>query len=204
MQIGNFAKQNNLFIITDEIYEYFLYEDAKHISPASFSEIKENVITISGYSKTFSITGWRIGYIVCSKDIAKDIGYVHDLLYVCAPAPLQVGVAKGISNLPDSFYENLKLAYKFKRDIICESLDKAGLTPIIPRGAYYVLADISRLDGETGKNKVMNFLSKTKIAIVPGEAFYHDNAGDNIARVCFAKDDLVLKKVAEILNSFKV
>ncbi|PIW69063.1 MAG: aminotransferase, partial [Ignavibacteriales bacterium CG12_big_fil_rev_8_21_14_0_65_30_8] len=204
IQLGRIAKKHDIFLITDEIYEYFLYDDSEHISPGSISEFKDCVITISGYSKTFSITGWRIGYIVCNKDLAKDIGFVHDLMYVCAPAPLQIGVAEGIMKLDNSFYDNLKLTYKYKRDLICDALNNAGLNPIKPQGAYYVLADISRLEGVTSKEKTMNFLRMTKIAIVPGEAFYHDSAGDNIARVCFAKDDSILKSVADILLSVKV
>lgn len=203
LQLGRLAKKHNIYIITDEIYEYFLYDDAIHVSPASIPEIKDRIITISGYSKTFSITGWRIGYIVCSKELSQTIGFVHDLIYVCAPAPLQMGVCEGIKKLNDGFYLDLKKMYQKKRDIMCEALDKSGLMPIIPKGAYYILADISKIDGVTSKEKTINFLNKTKIAAVPGEAFYHDDKGNSIARFCFAKRDDVLFDAVNILKSIR-
>ena len=97
--IAEFADRHDLFVFTDEIYEYFLYDGRKHISPASLPGMAERTITISGYSKTFSITGWRIGYTVSHAKWAQMIGYLNDLIYVCAPAPLQMGVAKGILEL---------------------------------------------------------------------------------------------------------
>jgi aminotransferase len=203
LRLGRMAKKHNIYIITDEIYEYFLYDDAVHISPASIPEIRDTVITISGYSKTFSITGWRIGYIVCPKELSQTIGFVHDLIYVCAPAPLQMGVCEGIEKLNDGFYLDLKKMYQKKRDMMCEALEKSGLVPIIPKGAYYVLADVSKIPGVTSKEKMMNFLKKTKIAAVPGEAFYHNNTGNGIARFCFAKRDNVLSEAANILKSIR-
>lgn len=202
-EIGRFAKRHGLYIITDEIYEYFLYDDAVHVSPASINELKGNVITIGGYSKTFSITGWRVGYVVCPSEITQVIGFVHDLMYVCAPAPLQVGVTEGIRGLAQDFYENLRNSYKHKRDVMCEALDGAGLFPVVPKGAYYILADISRIKGDTSKKKVMKLLRDTGIAAVPGEAFYHDSAGNNIARFCFAKKDPIIEKAASILKGVK-
>ena len=203
LAIGRIAKKHKIFIITDEIYEYFLYDGAEHISPGSIDEIKDNVITISGYSKTYSITGWRIGYISCNKNISQVIGYVHDLIYVCAPAPLQAGVAEGVKKLTDQFYQKLQQAYVKKREVLANALSDCGLTPIIPKGAYYILADISKIDGNKSKEKMMNFLNKTKIAGVPGEAFYHDKHGDNIARFCFAKRDHILQEVSSVLSKFK-
>ena len=202
--IGAVARKHNLMIITDEIYEYFLYDNAKHVSPGSLRELKDITITISGYSKTYSITGWRIGYIACPADIAQVIGYVHDLIYVCAPAPLQMGVVAGIEKLGDEFYENLRQMYHRKRDILCSALATAGLTPIIPQGAYYVLADISKLHGTTSKARVMELLRQTKVAAVPGMAFYHGSAGESIARFCFAKRDEILEEAAQRIASLRL
>lgn len=195
-----FARRHNLYVITDEIYEYFLYDGATHVSPGSFTDHASRVITISGYSKTFSITGWRIGYLVCPAHLTQTIGFVHDLMYVCAPAPLQTGVVEGIDKLKRRFYLELATSYRRKRDILCGALDEAGLRPIIPAGAYYVLADISAIEGDSSKAKVMRLLKDTKIAAVPGMAFYHDKAGENLARFCFAKRDSVLLKAARILR----
>ncbi len=200
LDLCRFARRNGIYIVTDEIYEYFLYDGSAHVSPGSFTEFSKNVITISGYSKTFSITGWRIGYVACPTNLVQDIGFVHDLFYVCAPAPLQMGVVAGIHALEEDFYEKLKRSYQRKRDIICAALEKAGLHPYVPAGAYYVLADVSKIKGKTGKQKAMRLLRETGIAAVPGEAFYHGTAGKNLARFCFAKKDEIIEQAARILN----
>jgi len=200
-EICRIAKEKKIYLITDEIYEYFLYDDEEHISPGSFTEFEDTVITIGGYSKTFSITGWRIGYIVCNKNIKEVIGFVHDLMYVCAPAPLQSGVSAGIKFLTDDFYLNLKTAYSKKREIICSALAQCGLNPIQPKGAYYVLADISNVKGSTSKEKAMYILNKTGVACVPGKAFYSTDKGEKLARFCFAKRDHILQEAVQRLSS---
>jgi aminotransferase len=198
--IADFARQHDLFVLTDEIYEYFLYDDLEHLSIATLPGMSERAITISGYSKTFSITGWRIGYAIADARWAHAIGYYSDLCYVCAPAPLQFGVAAGIAKLGDDFYRCLRHEYAVKRDLICSTLTDVGLTPSIPSGAYYVLADASRLPGTSSKAKSMYLLEKTGVASVPGEAFYHDNAGENLIRFCFAKTDADLQDACERLR----
>ncbi|MBU1127975.1 MAG: pyridoxal phosphate-dependent aminotransferase [Candidatus Omnitrophica bacterium] len=198
--IGDLAEKHDLFIFTDEIYEHFIYGSKSHISPASIPGLSDRTITISGVSKTFSITGWRIGYCLCNKKWAEAIGYFNDLVYVCAPAPLQVGVAKGLINLGDDYYSKIEEEYHIKRDKICNALDAVGLTPCVPQGAYYVLADISGIHGKNSKERVMNLLNKTGVACVPGEAFYHDDAGETLARFCFAKEDKVLDEACRRLE----
>jgi aminotransferase len=195
--IARFAAENDLFVFTDEIYEHFVYDGRKHIAPASLPGMRERTITISGLSKTFSITGWRIGYCICDERWAQTIGYFNDLVYVCAPAPLQVGVAKGLFELGSEYYEGLASEYYMKREKICGALAGAGLNPCVPQGAYYVLADISRLPGKTSKDRAMYLLEKTGVACVPGEAFYHDDAGESLARFCFAKEDSVLDQACK-------
>jgi aminotransferase len=202
-RLAAFAARHDLFVFTDEIYEHFVYDGRQHIPPASLPGMKERTITISGLSKTFSITGWRVGYCLCEAKWAQTIGYFNDLVYVCAPAPLQMGVARGLLGLEKDYYENLAAEYVSKRDKICGALSNAGLTPCVPQGAYYVLADISRLPGEGSKAKAMHLLSQTGVACVPGEAFYHDDAGENLARFCFAKDDLVLAEACRRLEKLK-
>src|SRR5205807_9457353 len=142
--IAAFAKKHDLFVFTDEIYEYFIYE-GRHISPATLPGMRERTITLSGYSKTFSITGWRIGYTICDRRWAQGISYFHDLIYVCAPAPLQMGVAEGIRQLPESFYAEIGKEFVQKRDMLCNTLKEIGLTPSVPKGAYYVLSVASIL-----------------------------------------------------------
>lgn len=202
--IADFAIRHDLFIFTDEIYEYFIYDGMPHISPGSLPAIADRTITISGYSKTFSITGWRIGYSVCRKEWADMIGYVNDLVYVCAPAPLQIGVAVGIEDLSHTYYDELCDEFKRKRDKICAALLHAGLSPIIPQGAYYVLADASGLPGKDSKAKAMHLLDKTGVASVPGKAFYHDDGGENLLRFCFAKTDEVLEEACKRIKSLRL
>jgi aminotransferase len=202
-QLADFSTRHDLFVFTDEIYEHFLYDERKHIPPATLPDMMERTITISGLSKTFSITGWRIGYCICDARWAQTIGYFSDLVYVCAPAPLQTGVAKGLINLETSYYQNLSKEYAKKRDLICNGLSLAGLKPNIPQGAYYVLADISSLPGKNSKEKAMYLLSKTGVACVPGEAFYHDDSGENLARFCYAKEDSVLEEACNRLVKLK-
>jgi aminotransferase len=204
-RLAAFAAKHDLFVFTDEIYEHFVYDGRKHIPPATLPGMPERTITISGLSKTFSITGWRVGYSLSDAKWAQTIGYFNDLVYVCAPAPLQMGVARGLMGLGKDYYENLAAEYVTKRDKICGALSQAGLEPYVPQGAYYVLADISRIPGADSKAKAMNLLRQTGVACVPGEAFYHDNAGENLARFCFAKEDVVLndacRRVAKIIKS---
>lgn len=201
--IGKVADENDLFIFTDEIYEHFIYDGKTHVPPASLQGLRGRTITISGLSKTFSITGWRIGYCLCDRRWAEAIGYFNDLIYVCAPAPLQIGVAEGLKGLGQEYYASLGKDYHEKRDMICGSLEKAGLRPYVPQGAYYVLADIRRIPGENSKERCMTLLKKTGVASVPGEAFYHDDAGENLARFCFAKEKSVLGEACRRLEGFK-
>lgn len=198
--IAGFARRHDLFVFTDEIYEYFIYE-GEHISPATLPGMRERTITISGYSKTFSITGWRVGYSVCDKRWAQAIAYFHDLIYVCAPAPLQIGVAEGILQLRDGFYAKIVDEYLRKRDLLCATLKEIGLTPSVPKGAYYALADASILPGRNSKEKAMSLLHATGVATVAGSAFYHGPDGENLVRFCFAKNDSDLEAACRRLRA---
>src|SRR6266567_3192373 len=197
--IASFAKRHDLFVFTDEIYEYFVYE-GRHISIATLPGMRERTITMSGYSKTFSITGWRIGYTVCDRKWAQGIAYFHDLIYVCAPAPLQIGVAEGIRKLPETFYNQISQEYVQKRDLLCNVLTEIGLTPSIPKGAYYVLADVSILPGKTSRDKALYLLDQTGVATVAGSAFYHSSDGENLIRFCYAKTDAELEEACRKLK----
>jgi len=190
--IADIAQRHDLMVFTDEIYEYFLFDGRRHVSMATLPGMRDRTVTIGGYSKTYSITGWRIGYSVAAPKWAQLIGAMNDLVYVCAPAPLQYGVAKGIQELPALFYDELARDYQRKRDQFCLSLTKAGLPPSVPEGAYYVLADVSGLPGATGKERAMYLLDKTGIAGVPGEAFFAGPDGHRFTRFCFAKTDAAL------------
>jgi aminotransferase len=199
--IASFACRHDLFVFADEIYEYFLYDGRSHLSIATLPNMAERTVTIGGYSKTFSVTGWRIGYCVATGLWSQAIGAMNDLLYVCAPAPLQMGVAHGIHELPDEFYRDLARSYQRKRDRFCTALDEAGLRPLIPRGAYYVLTDVSTLPGRDGKSRAMYLLDKTGVAGVPGEAFFSGQEGANFIRFSYAKTDNDIEEACRRLSA---
>jgi aminotransferase len=201
--ISNFAEKHDLFIFTDEIYEHFIFDGREHIAPACLPGMKERTITISGVSKTFSITGWRIGYCICDERWTQTIGFFNDLVYVCAPAPLQIGVARGLMELEPDYYTRLSREYQEKRDRFCSVLTSVGLEPYVPQGAYYVLADVSKIAGQTSKERAMNLLRETGVASVPGEAFYHDDAGETLVRFCFAKQDAIIDEACRRIEKLK-
>ncbi|SDN66818.1 pyridoxal phosphate-dependent aminotransferase [Acetanaerobacterium elongatum] len=202
-QLSDICTRHNLLMFTDEIYEYIVYDGRVHLSPAAVDGMESRTVIVSGYSKTFSITGWRIGYCACSEELAAPIGCASDLVYVCAPSPLQEGVSKAILALPDSYYENLRAGYERRRNLVCKALAEVGLTPCTPQGAYYVLADVSRIPGQNSKEKAMAILQRTGVATVPGEAFYHNGGGDNLVRLCYAKSDDILYEACERLQKLR-
>jgi aminotransferase len=181
--------EHDLFLITDEIYEYFVYDGARHIAPATLPGMRERTIVMSGFSKTFSITGWRLGYVTADARWMPSMAYFHDLTYVCAPSAFQHAAAAGLEQLPPSFYKEIADSHQSKRERIVSALTDAGLTPTIPQGAYYILADSTRLPGATAAEKARSLLAATGVASVAGSAFFRKGKGENLLRFCFAKKD---------------
>lgn len=195
-QIGVFAQEHDLIVFSDEMYEHFLYDGVKHIPALSIESLKNRCVTLSGFSKVFSITGWRLGYAIAPKEIIEVMAQFNDLIYVCAAAPLQMGAAEGLEKLGDEYYRELSSVHQMKRDLFCDALRDAGLNPSVPSGAYYVMTDIGSIAGNDDFEKVMAILEKTGVASVPGRAFYHDDAGKNMARFCYSKPLDVLQDAA--------
>ena len=205
------ALEHELFVFTDEIYEHFLYGDAEHVSPLMLAGMRERTVLMSGFSKTFSVTGWRVGYVVADAKWVPAISYFHDLLYVCAPAPFQVGCAAGVEELGRGFYAKLALDHEAKRTMIVEALTAAGMRPHVPEGAYYVLADASGIEGVTAAARARTLLKETGVASVAGSAFYmqktgmqhHGRAtrGEELLRFCFAKKDEDLAEACRRLRA---
>ena len=187
--IAALCQQHDLFLITDEIYEYFVYDGARHIAPAALPGMKERTIVISGFSKTFSVTGWRIGYVCASAKWISAMSYFHDLTYICAPSALQHGAAAGLEQLPHSFYAQLAADHQSKRTRILTALRAAGFEPGVPAGSYYVLARAARIPGKTAAEKARSLLAATGVAAVAGSAFFRPGHGENLLRFCFAKKD---------------
>ena len=198
--VAEIVEEHDLFVFTDEIYEYFVFDGTKHVSPATLPGMAERTISISGLSKTFSITGWRVGYLTASPRWLGAIAYFHDLTYVCAPSPFQYGAAAGLLELPVSFYTDMAVEYQAKRDVMCSALADAGLTPSVPAGAYYVLADASSLPGATAKEKARALLRERGVAAVAGTAFFTRGRGENILRFCFSKRNEDLQRACDLLR----
>jgi aminotransferase len=187
--IADAAREHDLFVFTDEIYEYFVYDGAKHICLATLEGMRERTVVMSGFSKTFSVTGWRLGYVTADAKWMGAMGYFHDLTYVCAPSALQHGVAAGLEQLPPEFYIQLAADHQSKRERMLSALRDAGMEPSVPAGAYYVLARASRLSGETAAQKARHLLAATGVAAVAGSAFFRPGRGEDLLRFCFAKKD---------------
>ena len=199
--LAEIAEEFDLFVFTDEIYEHFIYGGAKHVSPATIPGMRERTILMSGFSKTFSVTGWRVGYLIADARWVPSIGYFHDLTYVCAPAPMQQGCADGVEKLGAEFYEGLATEHEVKRTMIVDALRDAGMRPHVPDGAYYVLASAANLPGATAAEKARALLAKTGVASVAGSAFFRPGKGEDLLRFCFAKKDKDLAEACRRLRA---
>jgi len=198
--VAALCEEHDLLAITDEIYEHMVYDGKKHIPLATRGKAKERTVMISGFSKTFAVTGWRLGYLSAPPEIARRITITHDLLYVCAPTPLQYAMVEALE-MPEAYYHTLEASYLRKREILCSALADAGLTPYVPAGAYYVLADIRKLGAPNAKAAAMTLLERARIASVPGTSFYADPIGETLTRFCYAKEEDVLEEAARRLRA---
>jgi aminotransferase len=199
-RLAALLEERDLLAITDEIYEHIVYDGHEHVPLATRGRARARTVSISGLSKTFAITGWRLGYLAAPPEVARRITVTHDLLYVCAPTPLQHAVVAGLG-MPDAYFADLSRSYARKREILCSALSDAGLTPYVPWGAYYVLADVRRLGAPNAKAAAMALLERAKIASVPGMSFYSDPVGETLCRFCFAKEDDVLEEAGRRLRA---
>lgn len=200
-KIGALAREHDAWVYTDEIYEYIVYDGRRHVSIASIDACRDVAITISGFSKTFSVTGWRIGYVAAPKAIAGPIGLVNDLFYVCAPTPLQWGIARALE-IGEDYYAKLAADYEKKRDMLADALTEAGFTPYVPQGAYYMLAEVPAELGDD-KEAAQTLLEESRVASVPGSAFYASDRGKKLLRFCFAKDFDALEEACRRVRSFR-
>jgi aminotransferase len=198
--IAELCQRHDAFAVTDEIYEHIYYE-GEHIPIATLPGMAERTITISGASKTFSITGWRIGTIVAPPDVTDAIRKVHDFLTVGAPAPLQEAVAVGIETLGDDYYEGLARDYRKRRDILCGGLTKAGFRCRPPQGAYYVMADFADLSALPDHEFAKWLTAERGVAPVPGSSFYsRPELGRTQVRFAFCKTDDMLQEAVTRLQ----
>jgi len=189
--------------ITDEIYEHILYDGAQHVSIATLDGMRERTITINGMSKTYSVTGWRVGWAVAPPVLTSAIRKVHDFLTVGAPAPLQQAGATAL-NLPDSYYQGLGAAYRARRDRLLPALREAGFKTFVPRGAYYIMTDIDEFGFADDVSFAQHLVKEIGVASVPGSSFYsRPELGAHQVRFAFCKTDATLDEAAHRLLRLK-
>jgi aspartate/methionine/tyrosine aminotransferase len=188
------------FAITDEIYEHIVYDGAKHISMASLEDMRDRSITINGMSKTYSVTGWRVGWVIAPPLPTNSIRKIHDFLTVGAAAPLQAAGAMAL-RLPDSYYQRLAEGYRVKRDRMLGILEKAGFTCFKPSGAYYIMTDVSRFGFADDVTFARYLVEEIGVATVPGSSFYKvPGDGSRQIRFTYCKTEETISAAAEKLS----
>jgi aspartate/methionine/tyrosine aminotransferase len=201
--IRDLCVEFNVLAITDEIYEHILYDGTQHISMASLEGMSERTVTINGLSKSYSVTGWRVGWAVGAPAITNAIRKVHDFLTVGAPAPLQEAGAAALG-LPRAYYENLATGYKARRDRLIPALAAAGFRCFRPRGAYYVMTDITVFGFADDVAFTKYLVKEIGVAAVPGSSFYNDpRDGAKQVRFAFCKRDATLDEAGRRLRKLR-
>jgi aspartate/methionine/tyrosine aminotransferase len=201
--IRDLCVEFNVLAITDEIYEHILYDGTQHISMASLEGMSERTVTINGLSKSYSVTGWRVGWAVGAPAITNAIRKVHDCLTVGAPAPLQEAGAAALG-LPRAYYENLATGYNARRDRLIPALAEAGFRYFRPRGAYYVMTDITVFGFADDVAFTKYLVKEIGVAAVPGSSFYNDpRDGAKQVRFAFCKRDATLDEAGRRLRKLR-
>jgi len=195
--IADLCIDHNMVAITDEIYEHILYDGKKHISIGSLPGMRDRTITIGSFSKTYSVTGWRVGYALAGQEITSRLRKIHDFLTVGAPAPLQQACVAALQ-LPESYYRELAEDYDRKRKILYSGLRKAGFSCRLPEGAYYIFTDIAEF-GMTDTAFARHLVENAGVAAVPGSSFYHEGGGTKL-RFTFSKKDETLHEACRRLK----
>lgn len=200
--IGNLCKARGVFVVTDEVYEYIVSDGAKHVSMASLPGMFENTLTISAASKTFFVTGWRIGWLIAPESIMEPIAVRSDETYICAPAPLQHAIAHAFT-LGERFFNNIGVQFQGKRECLSKALREAGLKPYDPVGAYYTLCDYTELGFKDDESAMNALIDSARIGTVPGNAFFPRRSETGLLRFCFAVPDDELERACDMLTASK-
>jgi aminotransferase len=191
-QIADLCQKWDVLTITDEIYEHIIYDGAEHVSMITLPEMRERTIVVNGMSKTYSVTGWRVGYILAPPLITGSIRKMHDFLTVGAPAPLQEAGAAAM-RLPDAYYADLAKHYTVRRDRLLGILRDANFNPIVPKGAYYIMCDIADRGFPNDVEFARFLVTEVGVAVVPGSSFFRNpHDGKDLIRFTFCKKDQTL------------
>jgi aminotransferase len=198
--IAQLCQEHDALAYTDEIYEHLTYDGAEHVSMACLPGMRERTIIINGLSKTYSVTGWRVGYAIAPPDLTDAIRKVHDFVTVGAAAPLQEAGAVALA-LPDEYYSELQREYLERRDLFLQGLRDTGFHPYVPAGAYYIMAEIGHFGLGSDVEFSRRLIEEHALAVVPGSSFYSDPAdGAGQVRFCFAKRRETLERAIEALS----
>ncbi len=190
--IADLCQRHDVLALTDEIYEHILYDGAVHVPMATLPGMRERTVTINGMSKTYSVTGWRVGWALAPAELTSPIRKVHDFLTVGAAAPLQEAGAIALA-LPDEYYDQLAAGYLRRRDRLLQILERAGFRAHRPQGAYYVMTEIDRLGWDDDVAFARHLVEEVGVAVVPGSSFYRDaRDGSRQVRFAFCKRDATL------------
>ncbi len=199
--IASLCEKWNAVAVTDEIYEHIIYEGREHIPIARMAGMRDRTVTINSLSKTYSVTGWRVGYAIAPPALTDAIRKVHDFLTVGAPAPLQEAGAAAL-RLPEAYYHDLADSYRARRDVLLKGLRAAGFECSIPYGAYYIMTDISKFGFPDDVEFARHLVGEIGVAGVPGSSFYHrPEEGSQKLRFTFCKRERTLREAAERLAS---
>ncbi len=201
--IAMHAQRANAYVLTDEIYQHLVYDGARHVSMATLPGMRELTITINGMSKTYSVTGWRVGYAIASPEVSNAIRKMHDFLTVGAAAPFQEAGVTAL-RLPEEYYHKLCLEYALRRDRMLAALDEAGFRCFKPRGAYYIMTDIAGFGFSDDLEFTRHLVKDIGVAVVPGSSFYSDpSSGRQQVRFTFCKTDATLDEAARRLRKLR-
>jgi aminotransferase len=199
--LAEYCDRYDVYIITDEIYEYIIYE-GEHISMLSLAGMSDRTIVVNGFSKTFCITGWRLGYTVANPTLTAAMRRIHDFLTICAPAPLQYAALAALDFGRD-YYQNMAKDYERKRNLLFSALKAMGLSPVLPQGAYYIWTDSSPL-ADNANDAALRLAQEAGVAAVPGNCFSNPNCDRiNGLRFCFAKKDSTIAAAVSQMQKFQ-
>ena len=199
--IAGLCKRHDVVVITDEVYEFLVYDGNEHISMASLEGMKDRTVTINSAAKTFSITGWKVGYVLAPPDLTEALRRVHQFVTFCAVAPVQEAIALAVETAESrGYYTELQEAYTARMDKLLGFLERAGLRPIRPQGTFFIMSDISGLGFRDDIEFARFMTAEVGVACIPPSSFYHDpSEGANLCRWCFAKTDATLDAAGERL-----
>ncbi len=203
--VAELCIRHDVAVLSDEVYEHITFTDVGHVPLASLPGMRERTLTLSSAGKTFSFTGWKIGWSTGPAELVQAQLAAHQFLTFCAASPLQSAVARALDHLPPDYYEDLRTGYRRRRDLLVEALSSAGFRPIVPEGTYFVLADFSEISDQSDREFARTLTEKHGVAAVPPSVFYseHPEEARSLLRFAFCKERATLEEAARRLRRIR-